>query len=514
MYPKDYASLINEANTGKPQTFLLYDRSIASALDTGILNFFQNEQGRTDCTVGETVFSSQGQYGQFVWPEDVGSISDRRDLPRFPASTNFWSCALFPNITQAFRNSMLSPENRTYLLENNVNTTENTSAAVTSFISTCLSSWCRESYVCETSSCDVERLKVGDAMLSAASLDTCLDHLCSPTPSISSNPDIGGIGVITSYYIQFGLVLAALLSLTLWPLLLSWTRSQTARQSNVQCVKDELSPPPVVLEGVKETIFMAVDEFQRTQCTFAIAINVASLITLQLNAQTLSFLDRRAMVAASASGTLPTTLVLAALMASNKQHLDFTFWITFSTWVISLSVGLHPQIFRYKDVSSDYLTKFPGVCGKSPPVNVCRTGLDVLQTAPSLFPIAIATMIALTWWKIKSARITAILWSMWPWKMSHDRFAPYRVTSIQGRFLLLSIVGITGVAYLYFLLFVTQIINDPEWIVDWSFGQIVTISGWLPAVLILLNRCIYGSRQEHMSKLAENLQVPKIESLA
>jgi hypothetical protein len=514
MYPQDYASLINEANTGKPQTFLLFDGSTTSTLDTGLLNFFQDEEGRTDCTVGEAVFSGQGQYGRLIWPEDVGSISGRRTLPRFPASMNFWSCALFPNITQAFRNSMLSPENRTYLLENNVNTAENTSAAVTSFKSTCLSSWCRESHVCETSSCDVERLKVGDAMLSAASLDTCLDHLCSLTPSISSNPDIGGIGVISSYYIQFGLVLAALLSLTLWPSVLSWTRSQTARQSNVQCVKDELYPPSVVLEGVKETIFMAVDEFQRAQCTFAIAINVASLITLQLNAQTLSFLDRRAMVAASASGTLPTTLVLAALMASNKQHLAFTFWITFSTWVISLSVGLHPQIFRYKDVSSDYLTKYPGVCGTSPPVNVCRTELQVLQTAPSLFPIAIATMIALTWWEIKSARITAILWSIWPWKMSHDRLAPYRVTSIQGRFFLLPIVGITGVAYLYFLLFVTQIINDREWLVDWSFGQIVAISGWLPTVLILLNKSIYGSQQGNTNQPPRKLQVVEIENLA
>ncbi|KAH5483887.1 hypothetical protein HBI18_219680 [Parastagonospora nodorum] len=66
-----------------------------------------------------------------------------------------------------------------------------------------------------------------------------------------------------------------------------------------------------------------------------------SLITLQISAKTLSFVERRAIIAASASGTLSTTLVLAALMASNKRHLTFTSCITFAAWALSLSVGLH-----------------------------------------------------------------------------------------------------------------------------------------------------------------------------
>jgi hypothetical protein len=36
----------------------------------------------------------------------------------------------------------------------------------------------------------------------------------------------------------------------------------------------------------------------------------------------------------------------------------------------------------------------------------------------------------------------------------------------------------------------------------------------LPTVLILLNKCIYGSRQEHTGQLTEKSQVVKIESLA
>lgn len=513
MHPQDFATLVNQANTGQPQTFLLFDKSSTSTFDTGLLNYFVDEKGRTNCTVGDVVFSGQGQNGEFVLPDHVGTALSRKRY-RYSASMNFWSCAIFPNITQAFRSSILPPENRTYLLEKNVDTTEHGSSAVTTFLSTCLSSWCGESDDCRSSACTVDRLKVGEAMLSAANLDTCLDRLCDLTLSVSSNPDIGGIGVIASYYIQFALVMTGLLSLITCSLLLNCRQSSTASQGETKCDRDELDPPRFLMETVKETVIMVFDEFQRAQCSFAIAINVASLITLQLKAATLSFVDRRAMVAASASGTLPTTLVLAVLMACNKPQLAFTFWITFYTWVISLSVGLHPQIFRFKDVSSDYLTKYPEVCGKSPPVNVCRTESDVFQEAPSLFPIAIITMIALTWWKFRSARMLAVLRYLWPWKNRHDRIAPFRSTSLQGRCVLFPIVAITSVAYVYFLVYVTQIINTRDWVVDWSFGQIVAISGWLPTVLILLNKCIYGSQQRQTDQLQERLQVAKIDSLA
>ncbi|KAH5070006.1 hypothetical protein HBI38_085530 [Parastagonospora nodorum] len=408
MYPQEYATLVSEANAGTSQNFLLFERDRASALDTGLFNYFKDERGTTNCTIGDAVFSGQGQYGQFVWP-DSSSYGIRPKLPtRFGAPMNFWSCALYPNITQASRSSGLSPQNRTYLLENNVDTTEAASVAVTSFISTCLSTWCRESGNCGTSSCAIDQLKIGKTMLSAASLDTCLDHLCRPIPRISSNPDIAGIGVISSYYIQFGFVIAGLLSLILCSVALKRTSSPRSPQSDSECDKDPPAQPRLLLMSINQTIITALDDFQRAQCSFALAINTASLITLQLSAKTLSFVDRRAIIAASASGTLPTTLVLAALMASNKRHLTFTFCITFAAWALSLSVGLHPQIFRYRDASGDYLTKYPGVCGKSPPVNACgHTNPDVFGMAPTLFPIAIATMIALTWWKFRSARIFA-----------------------------------------------------------------------------------------------------------
>lgn len=147
-------------------------------------------------------------------------------------------------------------------------------------------------------------------------------------------------------------------------------------------------------------------------------------------------------------------------------------------------------------------------------MNVCAVERDVLKNAPTLFPIVVVTMVALTWWKLRATRALVRIWDMWPWKGRQCRSIPSGGTPLQGYFLVLVIVGITGVAYLYFLAYVTQIINERDWVVDWSFGQIVTVSGWLPTVLMLLNSCIYGPRQGHTNQPPEMLQVVRIDSVA
>jgi hypothetical protein len=343
-------------------------------------------------------------------------------------------------------------------------------------------------------------------MLSAASINTCLDELCITRPHISSNPDIAGIGVIASYYIQFTFVTTGLLCLMICIAALGWInwpkspKSARPRQHDPR----EPQPRPLIISLIKETILIALDDFQRAQCSFAIAINTAALITLQLNASKLSFVDRRAIVAASASGTLPTTLILAALMATNNRHSTLTFCITFVTWIISLSVGLHPQIFRYKDTSSDYLTKYPAACGTSPPVNVCRTQPQVFQGAPTFFPIAICTMVALVGWKVHSANVLPA----WVGKKTYEQMDFKR-----AKFMLIPFVGITGVVYMYFVAFVSQIMREWDWTVEWSFGQIVAVSGWLPTLWMLVNNCIYGPGRGQTNQLPETLEVRRVERL-
>jgi hypothetical protein len=83
-------------------------------------------------------------------------------------------------------------------------------------------------------------------MLSAASLDTCLDDLCRPAPRISSNPDIAGIGVISSYSIQFGFVMTGLLSLILCAFVRHRIRLQTDAQSATKSDKDKPNQHPTI----------------------------------------------------------------------------------------------------------------------------------------------------------------------------------------------------------------------------------------------------------------------------
>ncbi|KAF2847536.1 hypothetical protein T440DRAFT_510194 [Plenodomus tracheiphilus IPT5] len=369
MHPLEYTGLIDAANSNQRQDFLSFaGNAHRSSLNTGLFNFLRDEQGQTDCTDGYAIFSGRGQNAR---SDKGGVFRADAETSNYNAGMNFWSCALFPNVTSALLDDGLSLQNETFLPDHYAQPVAGTSATVVSFLSVCLSSWCGESSDCNASSCAMEQLTIGDSMLSAASVDTCLDHLCSLSAKKRSNPDIAGIGVIISYFIQYAFTAAGLCGLLVCAILIRWNIRRTKSQSGRDCPdekSDSSSSLPIVL-SVKETLVMALDDFQRAQCSFAIAINIASLVTLQLRSHAISYVDRRAMIAGSASGTLSTCLVLAALMESNKRHSKFTFWLTFTTWAISLSVGLHPQIFKYRDSTSDYLTKYPPVCGKSPPVN-------------------------------------------------------------------------------------------------------------------------------------------------
>jgi hypothetical protein len=45
MHPQDFATLVNQANTGQRQTFLHFETSSTSTLDTGLLNYFLTSKG-------------------------------------------------------------------------------------------------------------------------------------------------------------------------------------------------------------------------------------------------------------------------------------------------------------------------------------------------------------------------------------------------------------------------------------------------------------------------------------
>ncbi|KAH7397164.1 hypothetical protein BKA66DRAFT_369556, partial [Pyrenochaeta sp. MPI-SDFR-AT-0127] len=290
-------------------------------LNSGILNYFDFTTGRTNCADASAVFT----------------INKDDRTPFLEYSTvvlRFWSCTFYPNLTHNFRELRLPNKNRTFLLDNEIDTSVSSAENVTSFLSTCLVAWCEGSKGCATPSCTLDRLTISGTMLSAADVRTCLDCICSVSPERLSSPDILGIGILCSIAVQFVIAIGGLLSLIVCSILRRMFWAHLVRRQRIQAIMD--------------TVAITLDEFQRAQCCFAIAIDIASLIILHDKAQKVRQIDRMVIGRASTAGIIPTTMNLAVQMLVIKQHSHFTFLLTFITWILSLIVKISPKEF-YRD---------------------------------------------------------------------------------------------------------------------------------------------------------------------
>jgi hypothetical protein len=126
-----------------------------------------------------------------------------------------------------------------------------------------------------------------------------------------SSSDIAGIGTLISIMIQLAIPFLGLLA---------WTVSGIAfRLINARDCKSTSTFPhrrakaKAATESFRDTITTTFNEFQRAQCCFAIAIDVATLIALYVSKNNTTLIDANATEIAAVSGMLPTTTGLAAL---------------------------------------------------------------------------------------------------------------------------------------------------------------------------------------------------------
>lgn len=295
------------------------------------------------------------------------------------ALSRFWGCTFYPNLTHDFRESRLPDKNRTFLLGNQIDTSVSASVNVTSALSTCLLAWCEGSKGCDIPSCTLNQLTINGTMLSAADVDNCLDNICQASPEKLSNPDIFGIGVSCSIMIQFGIAFGGLLSLIVCWILRTWRMKKSER-----------------IQSVMDIIEIALDEFQHAQCCFAIAIDIAALITLYNNEQQMNEIDKTMIESSGAAGIIPTTLVLATLMGVVNQNSPFTFLLTFFTWILSLIVCFIPKGLYHDNLIIQSVHTHPVACGMRASVYICEYqivhfyGLDSFAV-PAVFAMAILT---------------------------------------------------------------------------------------------------------------------------
>ncbi|KAF2820204.1 hypothetical protein CC86DRAFT_374431 [Ophiobolus disseminans] len=521
MYPFSLLHIIHAANSGVQQNFFSeFDAynypefsytptAYAKTPNTGILNYFDlTAGGRANCTDATVVLGST--------PPDAAQI-------------NLWSCALFPNLTHDYRESNLSNNARTFVLGNNTDTSISTSTQVTTFISTCLEAWCNNSEGCGKTACNAERMALNNVMLSAGAIDICLDSICG-VRRISS-PDIAGIGVIASIFIQLTITLAAPLVLLLCQvaLLRLYSRSRGLIDEMTSSLQADQSTI-LSFKTLQESLIITLDEFQRAQCCFAIAIDIASLITLYNGREKVTRIDRNAITLASFAGTLPTIVVFATLLIHKQRDMAYTTYLTSFTWILSLITGYLPLTRDLGEKQYTYIDAQPAACGGQAPAHVCKEwGVEI---SVERFSWVASIVSAITMVSLALRYALPILLSAWSYyvppswrtwlsvlpKPIHEHMAWYIPDKLRPMYVHQTLRAVVYVALAtsmvncgVYVFMILAYIDKGSMHTEWSFGQVVAVAVWLPTILSFVNDCVYGPLRGRSNGLPRTLRVVRVD---
>ena len=182
------------------------------------------------------------------------------------------------------------------------------------------------------------------------------DYLCAfIEPSYPLNPDIGGIGVYASYWIQAGFALLGTFLVLLW----GWRTHYICLPSKVGQVNDAAKPAQgdsVTFENRRlASLTAALTDFQKAQCFFMLAINIAALVNnangglLPVSLQQLY--DNYLLLAiVSISGYLPVT---ATLLALHMVDMISAYLLALSGCTVALSVATAAAVGVFKPSRGD-----------------------------------------------------------------------------------------------------------------------------------------------------------------
>lgn len=499
MYPFSLLHIIQAAHTGLQQEyfndfdtynhpeFSYTSTAHAKTPNAGVLNYFNDtSSGRANCTDAATVFGST--------PPDAAQI-------------NLWSCTLYLNLTRDLREGHLPNKSRAIVLENHTDASIATSTSVTSFISTCLVAWCDNSEACGKTACMPSETVINGTLLSAASVDTCLDSICG-VKRVSS-PDFAGIGVITSIFIQ--LTITSLIPIALLFCHIALSKFYKKQDILSEKTSSNLSTKIRSLRSLQDSLLISLDEFQRAQCCFAIAIAIASLITLYNGHGKVTRIDRNAITLASFAGTLPTIVVFGTLLLYKSHDMAYTTLLTSFTWILSLITGYLPLTRNIGEMPYTYIGAQPAACGGQPPIHVCKewgveSSVEQFNWVASILSAITMASLALRyclplifkfyldhvpdWWRERVARFPK------PLHFSIGHYVPEKLRPVSVRKALRAFVYLAVITSMVncgvYVFMILAYIEKRSMHTEWSFGQVVAVEVWLPTILSFVNDCVYG----------------------
>ena len=408
-----------------------------------------------------------------------------------------WYCALYPNITNNFRLGVLSETNSSFLTASHVDTSLAKAASVTSIIWTYLAAYCESLEGCKQQNphvCQATTLSINGSMLNTDAIDSCVQSICAKHPG-AANTDVAGIGVLTSYILQAGLTLLSALTLTI----LSWRLKKSDQTSSrTQRFYDALLATQV--------------DFLKTQCFLSMVISIASLIVLKSQ----SPVDQLALRATSIVSIVPVTLNLYILASFNPTRSSWYLYILSQcTLVLGACVVTEPQMTPLAELAyvDDTYNKnnminseYPNACSNSSPIGICfpsRPGpravyLPILIMAVKIiYIVSIPMVLSLAIWQLFSISYISALLSF-----NCFNLLPKKALLHLHKIALLFFLALLAL----FFMAISQLFSAGAVNTNWNFGQIITITVWIPTVAGFINNCMDGVGNAHTKQLPPRYQ--------
>jgi hypothetical protein len=383
----------------------------------------------------------------------VPDCTDPVDL--FASAQNFAACIILPNVTRDFEDSTLPYPGFAAGLAFSDDST--VAQNVVTLVSECLPHWCNDSAICQKKNigqCSRASITSNSTMLFEPVYD-CLEAICSDRreDALPASPDIAGIGVIISYYVQF--TITVLGSLTLW----YCTYRVRANGNNTQEATSARANSQSLLSIVLERLV----DLQKAQCYFAFPLQIASFIFLS-DPETANYVNVAALTNAARASFIPVAfnfLTLCIYDEVEKYLISLTMIVEF--------MGLVLDLICYYRISRAI---GPEACGLHAAWTLCSEawkteGLDYAHGVNAVgFAVWILNVLFLVFPSLLLCRNT-------------PRGAGFSVLQV-------AVTGLLGV-HVYTITITQRHTTERS---DWSFGQVIAVTIWLPVIAEFLYKIL------------------------
>ncbi|KAA6413678.1 MAG: hypothetical protein FRX48_02039 [Lasallia pustulata] len=309
--------------------------------------------------------------------------------------------------------------------------------------------------------------------------------ICSQQTFIAT-PDIAGIGVTVSSILQSAIAVFGGLALYLFYQYGQYSQRRAKEAEAIQSrgvppheEASEVPPrkpsaepsdkPSFAVRQVRILVFSLVG-FQKAQCFFVMAVEVAALILISKTKNASSYIDAATTVPISSAGVVSVTLTLYALMRFGKSSW-YIFIFSVCSWAFSLAEAISPA-FNFTNYNWDEIHD-PGALGSESCGLVSTTALCAGRGTNNL-PGGLALNFEIFWLVLEHIYITALF----GWAFAIE------FTDFGGLFKEHAIA-----------------IND------WVFGQIVGVTFWLPNIVEFVYLQIRGRMEGASYKLVWPLRI-------